>query len=154
MLAFPCWGKKKNMFTSPCWAQSWRPTFHTSLPSLTRLGNFERNSKPCPNRTNVLVPSEGRGEEPVCWAGGSQEHLSLSSLPKLCKHFSFFSDYNKYIFANHSLDTQMGKQGSKVSLRHRGVSWGGKQEVVPSVFTHSSKDNPLRECQGLSVLLN
>lgn len=68
--------------------------------------------------------------------------------------FFFFSDYNKYIFANHSLDTQMGKQGSKVSLRHRGVSGGGKQEVVPSVFTHSSKDNPLRECQGLSVLLN
>lgn len=87
---------------------------------------LESSSVPCPNRTNAMVPSEGSrvGEGR---ATGSQKHHSLSSLPKL--HKQFFSNCNKYIlhFANHSLDTQAGKEGGKASLRYTGYAWGGKQ---------------------------
>lgn len=92
--------------------------FQTSLPSLIRLGNFERNSVPCPNRTDVMVPAEGRRAGVQSWW---VPRAPLAVFLAKAVQAILYRVYQTHP-ENHSLDTQMGKEGSKASLRYMGYS--------------------------------
>lgn len=95
-------------------------SYFPTKSELTRV-NLREAQIPRPNRTNAMVPLEGSGVSAQSMVGpGSTIHCPPCQ--KLRKQF--FREYNKYIlhFANHSLDTQAGKEGGKVSLRYMGYA--------------------------------